>query len=125
MDMLSKFITPGVGFLLTLAFGFWLGRIGKPYNGLLFNIHKLISLGAVVVTAIQVYKSFNLLEPRFMFVVLIVLAGLCVAALFASGAFLSIGNVNYQVAKTIHNIAMGLSIVVLAAVYLFTRGFNL
>ncbi|MBL0344268.1 hypothetical protein [Candidatus Villigracilis affinis] len=35
MDVLSNFLTLGIVFLLTLAFGFWLSRIGKPYNGFL------------------------------------------------------------------------------------------
>ena len=38
MDITSKFITPGIVFLLTLVFGFWLSNAGKPYNGILFNI---------------------------------------------------------------------------------------
>ena len=43
METLSKFTAPGVVFILTLIFGFWLSSTGKPYNGVLFNIHKLDS----------------------------------------------------------------------------------
>lgn len=40
----------GAGFFYLFIFvsGFWLSRSGKPYNGIVFNIHKLIALVAVV-----------------------------------------------------------------------------
>ena len=105
MDILSKFLTSGIGFILTLVFGFWLSKLGKPYNGILFNIHKLIALGTVIVTAMQVYKIFNTLESQTLIMVLVVFIAICVVTLFASGAFMSIGNMNYNVMKTIHNMA--------------------
>ena len=61
MEIASKFIAPGIVFLLTLVFGFWLNNSGKPYNGILFNIHKLIALGAVVATAMQIYNKTSML----------------------------------------------------------------
>ena len=33
MDELSKFLSPALVFVFTLAFGFWLRKTGKPYNG--------------------------------------------------------------------------------------------
>lgn len=105
MDTLSKFLNPGIGFVATVAFGFWLSRVGKPYNGILFNFHKLIALGTVVITAMQIYKLLANSEPQTLLLVLIVVTGVCVVALFASGAFMSIGNLNYQTMKLIHNIA--------------------
>jgi len=121
VDTLSKFYTPGVIFLLTVAFGLWVSYAGKPYNGILFNIHRLIALAGVIVTAMQVHKLLGTSEPHILLIVLIVVAALCVVALFASGAFLSIGNLNYRVMKLIHNIvpviailSMGLIIYILA-----------
>lgn len=35
-------------FLVIFVFGFWLHRSGKPYNSFLLNIHKLISLAALI-----------------------------------------------------------------------------
>ena len=34
----------GVCFLIIFIFGFWLKSSGKPYNGLLFNTHKLVAV---------------------------------------------------------------------------------
>jgi len=111
MDILPKFLTPAILFVVTLAFGFWLSRLGKPYNGLLFNIHKLIALGTVIVTVMQVYKIHNSLTAQALLIILLVVAGICVVALFASGAFLSVGNLDYTLMKTIHKIALALAAV--------------
>jgi hypothetical protein len=122
MDTLSKFITPGITFLLTLSFGFWLSKVGKPYNGILFNIHKLIALAAVIVTSMQLYEALKTLEPQSLIIILAVVSAICVVAPFASGAFMSIGKLNYQTMKDIHKtapvlfvLAMGLTIYLIAA----------
>jgi len=125
MEIASKFIAPGIVFLLTLVFGFWLSNSGKPYNGILFNIHKLIALGAVVATAMQIYNIFKVMGSQSPIVILVILAAICVVALFASGAFLSIGNLNYQLMKTIHNIAPVLMVNAMALTIHFLSGRNL
>ena len=122
MDTLSKFSFPTIGFLLTVGFGFWLGKIGKPYNGILFNVHKLFALGTVILASVMVYKSLKVLEPQSLLIISIAMAVICVVALFASGAFLSIGNLKYEVAKTIHNIAFALVIIAIATtIYLLSE----
>ena len=42
----STIISAGIFFLFIILSGFWVSRSGKPYNGLIFNIHKFIGLGA-------------------------------------------------------------------------------
>ena len=120
MNIAPGFLLPGIGFLATLSFGFWLSRLGKPYNGILFNIHKLIALGAVVLTALQIYNWLKVSEPQALLVGLIVLAGLSVVALFASGAFMSIGNLDHKTMKLVHNIAPVLLVIAVGSTfYLF------
>jgi hypothetical protein len=111
MDMLSKFSTPIIGFLITIAFGFWVGKLGRPYNGILFNIHKLIGLGTVVLASIQVYRLFKTVQPESLIILLTALVALCVIALFASGAFLSIGNLDYGLMRTVHNVALIVAVI--------------
>ena len=119
MDTLSKFSTPGIFFLLTLGFGIWLSLAGKPYNGILFNLHKLIALGAVIITGIQVSKTLHSSDSQALIIALLVLAGICVVALFASGALMSMEKLNYEVMLTIHRVAPILAaIAMLTAVYL-------
>ena len=71
MGFAVKVLTPGVLFILTLAFGVWLSRSGKPYNTLIFNIHKLIALAAVVVTAIQTFNALKIGETQPILIVLL------------------------------------------------------
>lgn len=105
MDTLSKFTTPGIIFLLTLAFGVWLSLAGKPYNGILFNIHKLIALGAVILTAVQLFEVLKDTGIQVVPILLIVVAVACAIALFATGALMSQGKLNYEVMLTIHKLA--------------------
>jgi hypothetical protein len=113
VETLSKFTSPGIGLALTLAFGFWLSRLGKPYNGILFNIHKLIALGTVVFAVLQISKTMNIAPSPFL-ITMLVLAGLCVVVLFASGALMSIGKLDYALTLTIHRIALEALIIALA-----------
>lgn len=116
---LSKFMTPGILFLLTPVFGLWLSRLGKPYNGLLFNVHKLIALGAVIAIALQVNKALKgAAQPPLLFI-MIALAAICVIALFVSGAMMSAEKLSYAAMLAIHRIAPFLLVMALgAAVYL-------
>ena len=119
MSILSTYSTSFIGFLVTMAFGFWLEKIGKPYNGILFNVHKLIALGTVILASVQVYKTFKVIEPQSLLVISLIGAAICTLVLFASGAFLSIGNIKYETAKLVHNIALaGAVITVASSIYL-------
>jgi len=117
MDILMKFLVPGLLFLLILAFGFWLMKTGRPYNGLLFNAHKLIALGAVVVAVIQFAKTFTLANSPALTIVFLIIAAIGIIALFVSGALLSADKLNFFVTRAIHNIALGIMVIALAVVF--------
>lgn len=123
MDMLSKLITPGILFLLTLASGVWLSSAGKPLNNIIFTIHKLIALAVVVLTIIQMYKLFAITEIQLLFMALIIFTGLCVLALFATGALMSLANPAYNIWLTIHKVAPALAFISMSVmVYLLAGG---
>ena len=122
MELASKFITPGILLLLTVLFGFWLRNSGRPYNGILFNFHKLIALGAVVLSAVQVYKILTDLESQALIMMLIIIAGLCVVALFATGAFMSIRKDANDIPRIIHNVALVLLVITMAGTFYFLAG---
>lgn len=120
MHILYNFVVPGGLFILTLVFGFWLSHAGKPYNGFLFNVHKLIALSFVVLAGIQFSKMFH--APDWLLVALLLISALCVIALFASGALMSAGKLDYTLMLTIHRFApvflmvsLGLILVLLKA----------
>ncbi len=120
--MLYKFLLPGITFVLTLVFGFWLSHVGKPYNGLLFNIHKLIALGAVVVTVIQLIKFLKGVDALAFIIVLLVVAALCVIALFASGALMSMDKLDYALMLTIHRVAPVVLVIAMVIIMLNLKG---
>ena len=121
MDTLFKFLAPALLLLLTLAFGIWLSLSGKPYNSILFNIHKLIALAAVVVTVIQLYRLLKGTPIQVAPIVLIIVVGLCMLVLFFSGAMMSAGKLDYPMMLSIHRKTIILLIVEVAgSIYLFT-----
>jgi len=50
-------INTGIFFLFIFLSGFWLSRSGKPYNGIIFNIHKLIGLATGIFLIATVYRT--------------------------------------------------------------------
>jgi hypothetical protein len=52
----------------------------------------------------------------------LVIAAISILALFVSGAFLSIGNWNYEVLKTVHNIAPVVAVVTILIVIFLIEG---
>jgi hypothetical protein len=117
LETLSKFTLPGILFLLTLGFGFWLSNTRKPYNGSLFNLHKLIALGAVIAAVIQFSKMLKGADSLVLLVFLFVAAALCVIALFASGALMSMGKLDYSITLTIHRIAPVILVIAISPVF--------
>jgi hypothetical protein len=118
--MLSQFIIPGIVFLLTLASGAWLSRAGKPLNPIIFNVHKLIALAAVVATAVQTYSALKAAQA--ILIVLLILAGLSVVALFVTGALMSMNKPVYGILLTIHNVAPFVAVIAMALAIYLLRG---
>jgi len=119
MELANRFATPIILFLMTLVFGFWLSHAGRPYNGLLFNFHKLIALACVVFLGVQFSKTLQ--APDWQLVVLLVVSALCVIALFASGALMSAGQMDYALMLTIHRIAPVVLVVGVGLAMFFIR----
>jgi hypothetical protein len=109
MNVLYNFILPGIIFLFTLAFGVWLSRTGRPYNTILFNTHKLIALGAVIFAALRLYGVLKAMQIQVLPIMMLVILGLCVLALFITGALMSAGKLDRMVMLTIHRIAPALA----------------
>ncbi len=110
----SRIIVVGLLFLFTFVFGIWLSSSGKPYNSVLFTIHKLIALGAVILTAVTVYQLRADVEIRALILGAMVVTALLFLALFVSGALLSIGKPDHVVILIIHRIAPLLAVIATA-----------
>jgi hypothetical protein len=93
--------------------------VGKPYNGLLFNVHKLVALASVILAGLAVYQALKVMDAAALIVLLLALAALSVIALFVSGALMSAGKGEYRVMKLVHNISPFVLVIVMGyAVYL-------
>ena len=125
MGFAAKLLTPGMIFLLTLASGLWLSRSGKPLKTGIFTLHKLIALAAVVVTALQTYNTLKILEVQPIVVALLFVIGLCVVALFSTGALMSAEKPGYRSLLTIHRMAPLLAVVAGVAVIYLLNGRSL
>jgi len=107
----SRIVVTGLLFLFTLVFGIWLSNAGKPYNSVLFNIHKLIALGAVIFIAVTVHQLRTSVGIQTLTIGAIAITGLLFLALFVSGALLSIGKPDHVAILTIHRVAPLLAVI--------------
>ncbi len=105
MSLVKLMFVPGLLLLIVVGFGLWVSNIGKPYNGWLFTIHKLVALGAAILAGYRIYQ----LDPIFTFplsvLLLIALAGVGVVAMFATGAIMSIQDRVEKSPQLIHQVS--------------------
>lgn len=97
--------------VLTVGTGIGTSHHGKPYPDILFFFHKLLSLSLTVYTLLFIIGLLRMERVEVPLVVLLVVGGISILALFISGALLSIGRISYDQANTIHSFASILMIV--------------
>ena len=115
-----KIIIIGLLFLFTIVSGVWLSNSGKPLNTIIFTIHKLIALAAVIFTAIVIHNLLNIVGVENVILILIMVTGLFVLTLFLSGALLSLGKTVNDILLTIHKVITILTVISIAVImYLF------
>ncbi len=102
----SKFIISSILLIITYAFGFWLSFLGKPYNGVLFTIHKLTALAATILLIVVSYSWLKGINGSLLAIGLVVLGGGCLIALFISGALMSVDKMPYIPFLIIHRITL-------------------
>jgi hypothetical protein len=103
-------------FVVTVGFGLWLSHLGKPYHGIFFNIHKLVALAAVIITILRISNVLKGSALQGLGITSLIVAGVCVLALFASGALMSMGKPAYALTLTIHRITPGILAIALTLV---------
>ena len=104
MNIYTNFTIPTVLYFGMALFGIWLGIAGKPYNNGIFTIHKVLALAFVVLTIIKLIPYLNETSLSGLLLLLIILAGLSIIGLFASGAAMSIMEGSTTVLIWLHRI---------------------
>jgi hypothetical protein len=99
-----RIVGAGLFCLFIFLSGFWLTRSGKPYNGALINVHKLLALAAVVLFIVTLFRV-NRVD--------VLGAGEWIAGatsvllfigLFVTGALVSIDNPMPAIVRRLHHV---------------------
>lgn len=112
--MNQKIMITGLFFAFVFLFGFWLSRSGKPYNSLIFNIHKLIALALGVFLIATVYRAYQTAPFSPVDIIVIAVTVIIFISLVVAGGLLSIEaagdlqNLNQSVSIAISVIHKGL-----------------
>ena len=88
---MTRIIIAGLLYTISIISGFWLKKMGKPFNPFVFNIHKFAALVCIVITIIIIYNLIKRSEIQVITISLIIIAILSVLIQFVSGALISIG----------------------------------
>lgn len=114
---MTNTILTGILILLSIASGIWLSRKGRPLHAIIFGVHKIISLAAIVWIAIVLFRYFK--ETGFQLSENSIPLVLGASALFAllSGVFLSFEKPWIPYYKWTHGIASAL--IVISAVFMY------
>ena len=83
-------VATGLLFLLTFISGYWLSRSGKPFNGIVLTVHKLISLAAAALLGIVIYRNHQVAPLRTVELAAVVVTGSFFLDAVVSGGLLSI-----------------------------------
>ena len=105
MDISLPIILGAGAFLLCCFFsGFWLSHSGKPLNGIIFNIHKFIALGAVAFLGITVYQANQAAALTTIELIACGVSGLFFLGTFISGGLLSTGKPMPVLLSRVHQV---------------------
>lgn len=105
----------GAFFVFTVLSGYWLSHSGRPLNGLILTIHKLISLAAVIYLGINIVRLHQAAPLAPLAIALSALALLFFLALIATGGLLSVAKPMPSFVHTIHQVGPYLTVLSTAA----------
>lgn len=117
-----RFTSAALFCLFIFVTGFWLTRSGKPYSGVLLNVHKLIALAAVVLFVIVLYRTNRATPLSAIEWVAGVAAVLSFVGLFVTGALVSIDKPMPAIVARLHHILPYLAVLAtVVTLYLLGR----
>ncbi len=120
---MSKVIGAGVLFLLTGGLGICLSSSGKPYGTLIFTIHKLVGLAAVIFAVIVVRNLLQGAGIEGTAMTLIIVTGASILALFVTGGLLGAEKEPYMLLRVVHIVATCLALPSVGALF-YLLGFK-
>jgi hypothetical protein len=109
-----KALSAGLLLLFIFLFGFWLSRSGKPYPVLIFTIHKLIAVAAVIYLGVTLYRIHQAAPLSSLQLVLTALTAVLFVATIVSGGLLSIEKPLPEIVLRLHQVTPYLTAVATA-----------
>lgn len=117
----SRIVTIGILFVLKFLFGFQLYCTGKPYNAIVLAIHKVLSLGIVVLLVLGTNNARGRLDTAL--VMATVITGVLFVLAIATGGLLSTDKPVPAIVSVVHKVVPVLSVLSTAIMlYLLVLG---
>jgi len=110
-----RVIGAGLSFLFIFLSGVWLSRSGKPLNGVILTIHKLISLAAGIFLIITLYRMNQAAVLVTTELISAVVAGLFFLGMVVSGGLLSTGKPMPPAILRMHQVMSALTVLATGA----------
>ena len=123
MSITLKISGIAILFILMIVSGIWLAKTGKPYDATLFNMHKFLSLIAVVVTGILAYNLYRAGAFPQVVLLLMFIAAVLFLVLIVSGGLMNTNTAAHQLLQVVHRITSGAAIILSVLVfYMLLKG---
>ena len=114
MKIEFRIVITAVLFLAMIISGVVLSKTGRPLNNLLFTIHKLVVIAAIIFMIYTVYLLQKNLELHSLELILIITTGLLLLITFVTGALLSFEKLVSEALQVIHKVTPFVTLVALA-----------
>ncbi|MFC2137237.1 hypothetical protein ACFLTE_03580 [Bacteroidota bacterium] len=100
-----RLVLIGVLFILIALSGIWLSKLGRPLNNGVFTIHKLITVGTIILLVISTIKQHIFSQTVKIENIILLISGVALTISFITGALLSFGKLVNKFILTIHKIS--------------------
>ena len=105
-----KVAVAGLFFLGIFLSGFWLNHSGKPYGLLIFTLHKLVALGAVIFLGLTVYRFQQVYPLNALQIGVLALTAVQFLITIATGGMLSVEKAMPALVLRLHQVAPFLTV---------------
>lgn len=112
-SVLSKIVACGLGLALILISGIATSKVGKPYHPAIFGVHKIATVGTIILLVVIIRSLVGTGEPSALAPVAWGITGLLFLALIVTGSLLALSmgpGVVLRVHQVLPLLAVGFSV---------------
>jgi len=107
----TKLIISGILLFLLLISGMWLSLLGRPLNTIIFSLHKIIAVAAVVLLILAVIGMKKGMELSTLQLWAVILSGVFLLLALVSGALLSFDSLENNFTRLVHKLTPSIFLV--------------